>query len=661
MEELLRTGLGHQQQGRLAEAETAYRQILEASPQQPQVLYLLGTVAHQRGALGEAAKLIRCAIQQAPEVPDFYSNLAIVLTESGQLKDAEQACRDALRLRPQFPQALVTLADILLQRGEWNEAEAQCRKALRLVQRMPGALNTLGLALKRQGRFEEALACLEELVRATPDLSQARNNLGTVLQALGRLAPAESAYREAVRLNKQFAEAWNNLGTILRETMRFAESEQAYRRAIALQPGYAEAHSNLGELLHEDSRMDEAEGAYRKALELSPHTAKTLNNLGNALQDMGRMDEAAATYREALAQEHNLAEALRNLVQCARYSTTDHRDARAARARLSSSDVPVEDTAHLHFALGKLHDDCGDYTQAFEHYATGNRIVHAQRPFDIEAFIRFVDKVIRVFDADLFAKPPAGASDSAIPVFVIGMPRSGTSLVEQILASHPAAWGAGELPTVNALLARLRALGAGTYPELVREVKDSSLAELSAIYLDRLTRDAAPTVLRVSDKMPLNFYHLGLLARLFPRARVIHCRRDPLDTGLSLYFQYFSTGNAYAFDLKTIGAFYRQYRRLMKHWEWVLPLPIHGIDYEALVAHPQTQARALIEFTGLDWDPRCLAYHRSRRAVRTASSWQVRQPLYTRSVGRWKSYARYLGPLRDSLRKSDKPQTSSPG
>ncbi len=356
------------------------------------------------------------------------------------------------------------------------------------------------------------------------------------------------------------------------------------------------------------------------------------------------MWEAEQAYRAALAVQPGYAEVYANLVTTKKYTAGDEQDTESILRLLQTNGLAEREAAHLHFALGKIFDDRGEYDTAFTHYREGNRLMRQTVQFSAADFGAYVDRIIGTFGSELLAQRDVFGSQSELPVFIIGMPRSGTTLIEQIVSSHPAVHGSGELDKLATLAA-----GLDSYPETTRALDGSALQHLAAEYEARLLRDAPPGTQRITDKMPSNLLHLGFVALLFPRARVIHCRREPLDVCLSIFFQAFSGGNEYAYDLTDIGMYYRQYERLMAHWGAVSPLNMLEVRYEDLVTDPENITRRLIEFLGLPWDDRCLAHTENQRPIQTGSIWQARQPIYTSSVQRWRRYEKHLGPLKRAL------------
>jgi tetratricopeptide (TPR) repeat protein len=380
---------------------------------------------------------------------------------------------------------------------------------------------------------------------------------------------------------------------------------------------------------------------YRNALALSQGEAPLWNDLGRCFLAQGRFDEAVAAFRRALAIDPDLADAYRNLAGCRLLPADDPELARIA-ALAERTDLPIEERAAAGFAVAKALDDADRYDEAFAAYDSANRLYCASRAaagdrFDAADLARKIDRLIVDFTPALFATVGGWGNPSDLPVFIVGLPRSGTSLVEQIAASHSRVFGAGELKTIGEAAAELGPVDAPWTQATVRHAADAHLERLNGL---------GGGADRVIDKLPDNIFMLGVIATLYPAARIIFCRRDPRDIGVSCFFQKFSAGLlTFSYDLADCGRRIRETERLTAHWHRVLPLRWLDIQYESLVADLEGESRRLIDFLGLAWEPACLDFHRTIRTVQTASSWQVRQPLYHRSVGRWRHYQRHLGPL----------------
>ncbi len=509
-----------------------------------------------------------------------------------------------------------------------------------------GALFDQALEHQRAGRLDRAEVFYQRVDATSPDYPMARNNLALIQNGQGRTGEALANWRRVVEVDPEFYQAWINCGSLLHALNRPEEAEAAIRRGLALRPDLPIAHYNLGNILHTRNRLEAALEAYERALTLKGDAAKTGTNMGLVLIDLGRLPEAEARLRQAIEIQPDSPVALYNLAGFIKGGSDLQRWIDSTEALLRVAERPVSQRILLHFALGKLLDTAGLYDRAFRHYQHGNRMKKRTCRFDRQAHERLVDRIIALFSRSFIAdRAKMGHADQR-PVFIVGMPRSGTSLVEQIIASHPRVFGADELSTIGELAVSIPGrLGLdAVFPESVGALDEKTIAELSAAYLDHLTGLAGDSFERISDKMPDNFLRLGLIAILFPRARIIHCRRDFMDTGLSIFFQNFTRPgtNPHAYDLVDIRSYYRDYERLMAHWRRALPLKMLEIDYETIVDDKAGMARQLIDFLELPWDDRCLDFHETKRTVRTASNLQVRQSIYRSSVQRWKRYEKHL-------------------
>jgi tetratricopeptide (TPR) repeat protein len=465
-----------------------------------------------------------------------------------------------------------------------------------------------------------------------------------VLADQGDLAGAAASGRRAVTLDPASAEAQANLGNILVQRRDYEEAAEAYRQALAADPGQPAARRGLVAGLRAAGAVAAAETACREALERAPADAALWNDLGRCLLALGRLEAAAEAFERALAFDPELADAYRNLALCGRLPSDGPAIARLA-ALTRRTGLPDEARATAGFALGKVLDADDRCDEAFAAYDQANKLYRRLRAaegdrFDPAALAGQVDRLIATFDAARFAACAGWGDPSEAPVFILGLPRSGTSLVEQIAASHSRVFGAGELRVIGQAAARL-----GPPEDWTRDRVHALAGEERA----RLTA-RAPGADRIIDKLPDNIFQLGPIAALYPSARVIFCRRDPRDLGLSCYFQKFSAGAlTFSYDLGDIGRRIRETERLAAHWRHVLPLRWIALDYETLVAEPEQESRRLIAFLGLDWEPACRDFHRTPRIVQTASAAQVRQPLNDRSIGRWRRYAPHLAPLLETL------------
>lgn len=632
-------GTALQRLGRLDESASSYRQALRIDPGYAIAHNNLGTTLHRAGRLEEAEASYRRAIEIDPDYAATHNNLGTLLRVLGRLRDAETSFRQALKIKPDYAEACNNLGTVLHDLGRPDEAAACFRQAIVSDADYAEAHNNLALALQRLGRLDEAAASAGQALKIAPRCAEAHNNLGTILDALGRPEEAEASFRKALEIKPVYAEAHYNLGATLSVRDRLDGAEASYRLALQINPGLAEAHSGLGSTLHRLGRPREAEASCWLALRIKPHYAAPLVTLGDIRADSGQFEEAEILYRRALAIEPEMPEAWAALIRN-RNAPPAAGDWLKTAERIAGHDLEPRRESKLRYALGKYYDDIGDFDRAFLNYRRANDLKSSfGKPYDRRLCTDFVDRIVRGQASESMHDIRSGASDSARPLFIVGMPRSGTSLIEQIVASHPAAFGAGELRFWNDVAKRLDPTTVTSNGDAVtqRIVAEACLANLA-----RFSSDA----LRVADKMPNNFFHLGLIHSVFPNARILHAQRNPIDTCLSIYFQDLNFGHSYANDLGDLAHYYREYRRLMAHWRAALPPEVFlDVSYETLVEDQEAWSRKLIEFIGLDWDTRCLDFHKTERKVGTASNWQVRQKIYTSSKERWRNYAKYVEPL----------------
>lgn len=489
------------------------------------------------------------------------------------------------------------------------------------------------------GKYTQVVNLLQEALALDGRNTDARANLGIVLCHLGRYGDAEQAFRRALEIKASCRTANLALGTLLRAKGDFAASETVLRRAVKHDPRNPQALASLGLTLGMRNRLSEAGNCLQSALRLRPHDPAVLCSLGWLAGIEGRFEEAEKHYRATLEADPKHPGALALLVGLRRMTDADT-DWLAGVERTLANGVPPFEESKLRYAMGKYFDDLGKYSKAFEEYKQGNELRKLLAvPYSHAERTEFVDEMIGLYTRQRLAQSAKGASESARPVLVTGMMRSGTSLVEQIIASHPQVTGAGELDFWNtsAHKQRQRLRSEGPDEQLTRKLGES--------YLRELERHSS-TALRVVDKSTFNTDHLGLIHLVLPRARVVYVQRDPVDNCLSCYFQDFANMASFTMDLSDLAHYYREHHRLIAHWRSALPEgALLVVPYAELVADPETWSRRIIEFIGLEWDSRCLEFHKTQRSVLTASNWQVRQRVYSSSVGRYRNYQKFIGPL----------------
>jgi tetratricopeptide (TPR) repeat protein len=498
-----------------------------------------------------------------------------------------------------------------------------------------------------QGAYVEAINLYEDLIRIDPRHAAALNNLGAALCKLGRYKEAEGYFRRAIKVEPDFSDPYSNIGNAFLVTGQYAEAEGFLRRALKLNPRFVEARVNLGLTLAFLSRLRDAKAHFEKVLKLEPRNSDALFGMALVAKTEGSFDLADGLLIRALQVNPNMPNALAAQVGMRKMTSLDGAWLEHAEEVAASGIAPVNES-ELRFAIGKYCDDVGDFKRAFQNYERANDLLKPiAEPYDRDARKRYVDMMIQVHTPEFIARRDGSASTSMKPVFVVGMPRSGTSLTEQIIASHPSAKAAGELPFWSlAVYEHEAAIRDGSLSESTR----TKLAEAYLRVLEAKSGDA----LRIVDKAPVNSDYLGVIHSVFPNARFIYMRRDPIDNCLSCYFQKFVLSLNYTIDLSDLADYYREHERMMAHWRAVLPQgTILDVPYEGLVADQQGWTRKILDFLGLEWNEQVLEFHKTKRAIVTASFWQARQKIYTNSVQRWRNYEKFIGPLLVGLRGLD--------
>ena len=566
---------------------------------------------HRRGNLARAGVLYRAVLEQDPDQVDALHYLGVIAMQSGRFDEAVDMIGRALELAPCDPHMCANLGNALLQVGDTKNAIEQ---------------------------YEAALAI-------DSNLTEVRRNLAAALLSLGRASDAIREISEAARKAPHSLEVQVTLGNILSETGRSDQAIACFERVLSVHPNIAPIHGNLANVLRQAGRIDEAIARHKKALALAPGYAESHYDLGVAYQILGDRSTAEASLRTALDVDPQCSKAWRALASLRRNNLSDS-DLATIESELESTERTDEQRMHLEFAAGKSREDRLEYARAFEHFERGNATRRGAVSYSLAGDVEIFDNIRNVFDEAFFDRWSGTGSDDTTPIFIVGMPRSGTTLAEQILASHNNVFGAGELMTLYKALASRFPLRHGLdYSAAIDSATADDLSAIANQYLDSI-RALNGAARRITDKLPTNFLNLGTISLLFPKATIIHCKRDPRDTCFSIYKHYFSArGHDYAYDLEELGAYYNLYSSLMAHWARVLPISIHQFEYEAVVADTETSTRALLDACELPWDPACLEFHKTRRPVATISADQVRRPIYADSVGAWRRHEEKLAPL----------------
>lgn len=607
-------------------------------------MMLEGVRAFQATRLREAEDLGQKILAISPGYPPALQMLGMIAGRTDRTALGIDLLREVVRIEPQSVDARVQLAELLRKDGNAQEAIAQYQEAIRLRPDDAGTHNVLGLTYLAERRLTDAITCFERGIGLRPDAALLHHNLAMTLQLQGRDRDAETSFQRAIALAPGLADAHARLGHL---KMVQGESEQAiacFRRVIEMQPASMDSRVQLARVLMDVGQAVAAENCLRQAIAIEPGAADAHEGLGNVLQQLGRFDEAVACFDRAVGLQPLRASAYLGMASATKFKPADRPLIERMEALLVDSRLEDRGRANFHYALGKALDELAEYEPAMHHFDEANRIAFARlnvsgRAIDRARYADIVDRLIATFTPAFFTRHAALGVDTELPVLIVGMIRSGTTLVEQILSSHPKVGAGGELHFW------------GDRGEAVADAANGELGSaaahrLAGDYLRRL-RAVSPEAARITDKMPTNFLLLGLIHLVLPRARIIHCRRNPLDNCLSLYFTPYPRSPDYAHDPGNIVFYYEHYARLMAHWRRVLPADrILEVDYQELVADTERVTRQMIAFCGLDWDNSCLQHERNARIISTPSQWQARQPVYKTSVARWCHYEPWLGEFR---------------
>jgi len=680
---LLKQAKASLQADRLDQAEALCRQILAAAPDNGGALHCLGIVAGRRGHLGDAIGLLKRSLGVQPKNADVLTDLGTLYLMAGQAEEGCAALKTALSVKPAHTEALYNYGLALLRMGQVDEAIEHLSKACKRSPKNAQALFNLGLAYLQKQDVGTALQWLKKAQKAAPEsfeialayaktlmmseaVAEARDayqslsrkfpphpevlfGLGSAAAALNRPMEALEWFEQAREAAPQNGEICNALAGVYRSQSDYETAEKLAAKGCELLDQSEDAVLFLASLLFEAGRIDDALGRVEQCLQQSPDSLAALNSKAVYLHAAGQFAEAWPVIERIRRLDPRSAESYYLQMADKDHPFTD--EVVETMQRLAG-DVALSDEARakLHFALSTHFDGRGDYAAAFDQAALGNGLIVKTSPYDRRATEEYFAGLKEIFTQDFLAQE--GGLPLQEPVFVVGMPRSGTTLVERILASHSKIAGLGELKNFGRFEATLpERLNSGeSYPFCLQNGDNGVFKQLGETYLEFLRSLLGPAEKGV-DKMPANFLRLGLIHRVFPKAKIVYCRRDPLDIGLSLFLTRFTGNHPYSHRLEDIGHYYRLHDDLLEHWKAV-GIPIHIVDYEALLEAPETESKALIEWVGLAWEDGCLKFNEAAGTVKTASQWQVRQPLYKTSQGRWRNYQVQLAPLADMLGRS---------
>jgi tetratricopeptide (TPR) repeat protein len=633
--------------GRAATAETHLRAIEAQFPGEVNCLWLIGASLLDQDKISESIATFERVLSAVPDFANARVDLARAYRAHGRPDQAREEVRRVLQAMPQHHRAWLAYGDALVDLGKFADARVAFERArLTDPQRARVEVATAALVADERRKAEELF---REILREDPSHVAALCGLAALSLAADRAQDAERLLRHALKQSAHIPLAYRGLGPALVQLGRLTEAEAAARYLEKIEPESPQTWVMMAAIATRLMRQEEALEAYERAAQLKPDEVGLRMSAGHVQKTLGRRRDSEASYKAALQMDPGRAEAYWSLADLKNYAFSDEEI--AAMQRLLASDKRERSNeAQLHFALGRAFEQRADYEQAFAHYAEGNSLRRLDAPFDIDGFERRSARIRAFFDEGFFAARPGCGDPSSAPIFIVGLPRSGSTLVEQILASHSQVEGTMELPNILNMVSQFDDLSAARegYPETVGRASVAQLTALGGRYLEE-TAALRSGRAHFTDKLPNNFSHIGLIHAILPHAAIIDARRHPMDACFSTFKQHFAEGQTFSYDLSDLGRYYRCYLSLMDHWDRVLPGRVLQVQYEELVREPEANIRRLLEYCGLPFEPACLTFHQTRRPVRTASAEQVRQPLYSSGVGYWRHFERQLEPLRQTL------------
>lgn len=644
----LQQGMALFQRGRLQEAETAFQSVLSVDSKNINALQLLGIINFQTGRFKQGEQLLRRAIKQGPNIPDLHFNLGNMLEQQGKFKQACLAFENAIKLGMGGDQAHNNLGMVLSKLGRLEEAEVSLRKAMELNPKNPSTLSNYGLLLRKQDRIDEAIDYLKRSVAVEPKFVEAYSNLGGIYFEKGELSEAEEYLRKAMSIDTQNPNVMSSLAGVLINRNEDDAALVLLQNAIRLNPLSVDINLNLAKALVKLEDDDSALEVYGRIEKASPDNIFVLEGMGNLLSKKGKFDSAKAYYQKMLKLDPNNISGRTGLLSIDSPGVEDD-EVKYLEKVYPDLDNSGESKISIAFCLAKVFEKASEHSKSFNYLADGNSIKRAGYNYTVDEDREFFSGIKEAFTENIFQKHAGSGFEDGSPIFILGMPRSGTTLTEQILSSHSQVFGAGELPDLRKQFVQLSEEGNyNKFPEVARGLTADDLTKMGMDYIDGL-RKRNSSAERITDKMPHNFLHVGMIRLMLPNAKIIHCKRDPIDNCLSIFKQNFGGVHKYAYELSELGRYHLLYQDLMEYWNRVLPGFMFELQYEDMVADQEGMTRKLLEFCELPWDESCLQFHKSERTIKTASYTQVRKKMYSDSVQLWKRYEQELQPLISAL------------
>lgn len=639
--------LGMMRQGHFSDARESLEFALSGFSNDLNLIRLIGICLGREGRLDQAAERLKHVTLRAPTFAPAHEALADVLFRQGQVDGAIQSYETALKHNPNSQSASHRLAEILMMVGRGREADDYMERSL---EQNPDRKDLVeAMELHRQDKVQEAEVKFQTILRRNPRNVDALRLMGVLMLKMERYNDAEAFFQSAVDVAPDFRLAWNNLGTALNEQGKFDEAHEAFEAALELSSGNVSVLNNIANNHANAGRLEEALSVYHQASSLDDRHFPTWLGMGHILKTLGQQSEAIDAYRRCIEIYPDFGEAFWSLSNLKTFQFDDT-EVKDMERRVERDRLEKEAAIAFSFSLGKAHEDRKDYAKAFHYYSKGNDAKRWLVDYDPLQLDFTADRLIEVFSKEFFEERKGWGHSDAAPIFILGLPRSGSTLLEQILSSHSEVEGTAELSDVMriATFTGFNRTDAVKYPETMVTLNARQLSDLGQDYIDATMHHRTPLAY-FTDKMPNNFPAIGFIHSVLPNAKIIDARRHPLDSCLGSFKQLFAKGQVFSYDLFDLAQYYTQYIRLIEHWNVVLPGKILTVHYEDVVTDLETQARRIADHCGLGWEDSMLRFHETKRAVRTASSEQVRQPIYTGSMNLWRNYEGHLGELIEYL------------
>jgi len=652
--------LGTLRAGDADEAELICRRALPKIGRDPNILCLLGEICLQRRKPQEARNLYAEVLNRHAGYPRALEGMGLALLADKKPADASEFLVKAVAAAPKRSKTRMALARALAESGHYAESEKSIKDAFELNPRQ-AALNNAEIALS-EGRMEEAEKLLREILSTDSNDVMALRMLASLATEAGRFKAARQMLTRAVELSPAFIPGWNELANLFMKQDRYDEALDAVQHALDIDSRMVHSWVVRGNILTRAQRNEESLEAYGQALQISPHSAGALSGLGHVLKTIGRQDESIEAYRKCIQAHPAFGEAYWSLANLKTF-TFNEEEEQVMQQMVEDTDLADEARVNFFLSLGKHYENEKDYDRAFEHYRRGNDLRREHEIYDPVQTQVVHDRIIKVFNREFLDERAGWGDPDPSPILIVGLPRSGSTLIEQILASHSMVEGTMELPDLSRVISGLskRSPRGVEYPEAAEALDQGAVRALGQAYLQSTMRYRSGKAYFI-DKMPNNFSSIGFLQLILPNAKVIDARRHPLDSCLGSYKQLFFKGQSFTYEQFELGHYYLQYRRIMEHWKEVLPGKVLDVHYEQMVGDQEAQTRRLLEYCGLPWEDQCLRFYETERAINTASSEQVRQPIYTKAVNFWRNYEPHLGeliqtlePLLKTMPKEDQP------